>query len=143
MPTVERSAVPEQFTGGTQGPPITEPQLGFIMRLLDQRDLTASPKFFDKIQSLNEEEMAQFMKNMREQASTLTKKQAGEWIDRLKELPFKKRQREAAQAPEVLAGHYALEHEDDDLNPIRFYVVRHGKDNTEKGGKDWSGYIFV
>lgn len=163
----KRSPVPEEFRTGKRTPttppstasrpvpqrtPFTDPTLiserqwKFICDLLDKKDLFKSQSFFDAVNAMDKDEYAAYIRTLKEQLKFSPKRSASDLIETLKVLPYKPREntrREQAQAPKVEPGRYALRHHGDELNPVRFYTVREGKDRTDQGGKDWSGYTFV
>jgi hypothetical protein len=136
----DRSAVPADLA--PTGPVlngVTERQLSFIRSLIDERDLFASPRHFDAVNAMDAGEYAAYLEHLKVKAATLTKREASDWISRLTALPKKpKFQRDDTDVPDVPAGRYALEDPDDELNPIKFYKVNHGK----VGGR-WAGFVFV
>lgn len=118
----------------------TPKQVEFIQNLLDTRDLFASPRWFDAVNAMDAGEYVQHLKHVKDSARSLTRKQASDWITRLLTLPHAKAPKMGANdtQPDVPAGRYALEFPEDELNPVRFYKINHGK----KGSK-WEGFIFV
>lgn len=133
-----RSAVPAHVAGN-HADKATERQVSFIRSLLDERDLFASPKWFDAVNAMDHEEYAAHLARVKADVVNLTKKQASAYITALMALPKQpKAKRDDTDVPAVPAGRYALEDPSDDLNPIKFYKVNHGK----AGGR-WEGFIFV
>lgn len=129
---------------------ITRRQHEFICDLLGKRDLFKSPTFFDAVNAMDKEEYAAYLERLKEQMKYTTKGKASDVITALLALPDKPRAERKASgvdkrenAPKVPEGRYALEHPEDELNPVRFYRVTDGKDNTANGGKDWTGFQFV
>jgi Family of unknown function (DUF6011) len=82
-----RTPVPPEFRQAPDG--ATEPQIKYIEGLLDQKNLLASPKFFDAVNAMDQGEFAAYIENLKSQARTLTKKTASKWIAALKALPNK------------------------------------------------------
>jgi ribosomal protein S14 len=137
----DRSEVPAAFACARDAAAdkATERQVKFILGLLEERDLFASPKWFDAYNAMDAEEYAAAMERFKAAIPQLTKKAASAWIEKLLALPKKpKAKRDDTDVPAVPAGRYALEDTADDLNPVKFYKVNHGK----KGGR-WEGFIFV
>jgi hypothetical protein len=137
-----RSAVPADLAG-VRADGATEPQINFILDLLDQRDLFASPKWFDAVNAMDKEEYAAHLALTKANVPNMTKSQASRMIEELTKLPrlYARPKAEVKMGsnetqPDVPAGRYALEDPSDPLNPIKFYKVSHGK------GK-WAGFIFV
>lgn len=145
-PTSERIPLPEGWEPFKHPDFITERQWGFICDMLDKRDLLKNPSFFDAVNAMDADEYAKYMENLKDTLKRCYKRKASELIETLKALPYKERERSDKpdkKVPAVSAGRYALLSPDDELNPVRFYIVRDGKDKTEKGGKDWTGAKFV
>jgi hypothetical protein len=134
----DRSAVPADVVPAQQDK-ATERQVNFIRSLLDERDLFASPKWWDATNAMDREEYAAHLTSVKAGVVNLTKKQASAYIETLLSLPKQpKAKREDTDVPSVPAGRYALVDADDELNPIKFYKVNHGK----AGGR-WEGFVFV
>jgi hypothetical protein len=110
----------------------SEKQIQFIHGLIDERDLHASPKFFDTVNAMDAEELVRYLAGMKAKATTLNVAQASQWIERLKTLPLKS-QRILSTQPTVDAGHYAVEHE----GVLKFYRV------TKPTEGRWAGYTFL
>lgn len=108
----------------------TEKQVAFISRLLDERVLDLAPSVT--------------VEALKAQAPDLDKKLASAWIERLLTRP--KKTPDVPKADDkydaIPSGRYALEDPDDDVNPIKFYKVKHGGP-SRMGGRDWTGFIFV
>jgi Family of unknown function (DUF6011) len=140
--------IPAEFLGADPAL-ASDKQVAFIRSLLDERDLFASPKWFDAVNAMDQGEYEEYLARVkRDQVAHLTKQQASEWITRLLELPKKAAPRADGPAridayPGVPAGRYALEDPADELNPVKFYHVEQGRDYTARGGKDWSAFLFV
>jgi hypothetical protein len=117
--------VPKQFK--STAPPATEPQLRLINTLAAERQLDEDHHVW-----------------LREQLHHgVTKSRAHDIIERLLARPKltatqPKPENRYEQIPSVPDGHYALEEPVDELNTIRFYLVRHGKQGTR-----WENYTFV
>lgn len=117
----------------------TAAQVKFLRSLIDERDLLASPKWFDAVNAMDAEEYAAHLTRFKDSVANLSKGDASRWIKRLLALPMApKAQRADTDVPQVPAGRYALEDPSDELNPVKFYKVNHGK----AGGR-WEGFIFV
>lgn len=155
-----RSQVPVQTATQPQGLPegwepfkvrgyITQPQWNYICGMLDKRELTASDTFREKVANMSADELAKYIAELKELLKRTSQPMASQLIETLKALPYKQKaegvgKNEPVQkVPDVPAGRYALLYPQDDLNPVRFYLVRDGKDNTDKGGKNWTGAKFV
>lgn len=69
--------------------PITEKQIAFISRLMDERDLHASPKWFDAVNAMDAEEYAAHVARTKANLSKATRGQASAMIDALLALPVK------------------------------------------------------
>lgn len=166
----KRSSVPSQFRGNrsqvaapapvvekkqakTQQPePFTDPALtskpqhDFIRDLFKKRDLTKSESFAAEIAGKDNTEVQAYIDELLEKIKFVPKPRASDIINALKALPNKQRAengKDDRKVPQVPEGHYALHHPQDELNPVRFYKVSHGKDLTARGGKNWEGAIFV
>jgi hypothetical protein len=141
---MRRTEVPEEFRT-VESP--TEPQLKFINSLLDERDLRQG----GKVVAATDEEYAEAIKLLKEQAKTLSVKSASGWIERLLTFPQLPRQRTVHRGgsdstvptpTELPAGHYAIENNDGELrfyrlwrgtrnpNYVKLYVS-HGPDDSE------------
>lgn len=69
--------------------PITQKQLIFLTALFNTRNLFASQKWFDSINSMDQKEYENHCYHYKTYVfPRLSKKQASEWISRLIELPF-------------------------------------------------------
>lgn len=117
--------------------PATERQVDYIGDLIDTRDLLASPKIFDAVNAMDEEEFKAYKERLKEQAKGLTRAKASQWIDKLKDLPKVgtggERDVKVQDWPNVPAGRYAVEHE----GTLKFYRV----DRPTEGR--WAGYTFL
>lgn len=102
----------------------TEKQTGFIHSLLDDRDLFASPKFFDAVNAMDSEEYAAFIERLKQQVhEEYSMDQASRMITALKELPRKARESSSRRngredGPDPEAGMYRLE----DGTIVRVYL---------------------
>lgn len=119
--------------------PITNKQLSFIERLMDERDLAASPKFREATASMDEHERQAYISTIKAGLQDLSRSEASAYIERLLELPRRSASRSAsAPAPassyDVPAGRYAVERED---GALAFYRL----DRPTEGR--WAGYMFL
>lgn len=121
----------------------TPKQVSFLESLIDERDLFASPRFFDAVNAMDSEEYATYLGQIKRSLPNLPTQKASAYIEHLLALPKK------AEAPrsngsdstssnlyvnDVPAGRYAVENED---GVLRFYRV----DKPEEGR--WAGRTFV
>lgn len=122
----------------------TPRQVKLIRDLLREKDLLASPKFFDRCNAMDAEEYEQELRRLHDVAPYCTKEQASKWIARLLELPGVTAPDPAREAPapenttpapqpQVPAGRYAVE----DEGVLKFYKV----DRPTEGR--WAGRTFV
>jgi hypothetical protein len=123
--------------------PATPGQVDYIKGLLDGKDLMASPRIFDQCNAMDADEFAQHIESLKDRAATITRASASAWIETLKQLPWKPRERKGPDAPDrgarvstpdVPAGRYAVE---TDEGHLAFYRV----DRPTEG--KWAGYTFV
>lgn len=141
---MNRTAVPAEFKA-QEG--ITPPQLKFLTALLDERDLRQSPK----VQAATPAEYAAAIKDLKEQGSRLTKRDASRWIEHLLKFPQLPRERNVQRggadstipAEDVMpTGRYAIENDAGELRFYRFWrgtqnpnyvklYVEHGPDDSE------------
>lgn len=131
----QRTPVPQSVRTSSAA---TEKQVAFMRRLIDERDLLKSPKWFDSVNAMDAEEYAVHLERVKEGVGTYTKKQASTAIEALLALPKKEVERGGGKEEVVPDGHYALKYPEDQLNPIRFYRVNHGKKGTR-----WENHVFV
>lgn len=110
---------------------ISEKQLDYLTSLLDSKDLFASPKFFDAVNAMDEGELAAYMDELRQEVANLSKSQASKWIDSLKELPYKGRERSSSNGdgPEPEVGMYQ---DPDTGRIIRVYLGQQSGRNLAK-----------
>lgn len=131
----QNAANRQRFGNGRR--PATPRTVDFLVDLLDNRDLLASPRFFDRVNAMDAEELAAYIERLKEQARTLSQHTAGEWIERLKPLPRKARpdanrgrsNYEVAVPSEQLlpAGRYAVDSAEGELRFYRIYRKRNGR----------------
>jgi hypothetical protein len=118
--------------------PATQPQLALITKLIDERDLYVSEKWFDVVNSMDRAELDQALEGLKEHAAReLDKTAASRWIGRLLTLP---RKDVPACQPELVtdttavpAGKYALDRQGEAV----FVQV----DRPQSGR--WRGFVFV
>jgi hypothetical protein len=123
--------------------PATERTIQYIKNLLDERELTASQKFADATQAMDEGELSRYMCQLRQRPRSMTQAEASEWIEALKRLPRKGTSQATGHsahvefkvlAEKVPAGRYAVTGEDGTTD---FYRVDRPTDGR------WKGYTFV
>lgn len=100
--------MPEQFQASDGA---TERQVKFIKDLLDQKDLFKSPKFFDAVNAMDAEELAQHIEWLKNKAESLTKQQASGWIAALVKLPAHQNPLVRKPAVDVMKGRTRVEYE--------------------------------
>lgn len=148
-PAYTAPATPADWQPFTDPGYISQPQHKFVCDLLDSRELMASDTFRAAVQDMDTETYDEYIKSLKVLLKRTTRGKASELITTLKALPRKQVAKDAAadepvkKVPAVPGGRYALLDPADDLNPVKFYLVREGKDNREKGGKNWTGALFV
>lgn len=86
-----RTEVPAHLRESNDEPKATEKQVSYIHSLLDERDLFASPVFFDRVNAMDVQELENYIATLKRQAERLSKRIASEWISRLADLPRKSR----------------------------------------------------
>jgi Family of unknown function (DUF6011) len=128
MKKYETDPVP---TAEQEEPKITERQREFLLKLLGEKDMTGVD--LDKVRAAHEAALTRIM----------TKSKASELISWALARPNHQQAHEQSvrndpevfdQLPDVPAGRYAVENEEDIL---RFYIV----DRPDKG--NWKGFVFV
>lgn len=87
-------------------PKASDKQVAFIRSLLDERDLFASPKFFDAVNAMDATELADYINGLKMEAGRLNKTQASLWISALTDLPRKERADSRSRNAEPEAGMY-------------------------------------
>lgn len=133
--TPQRSTVPAQF----QSEPLaaTARQVTFLQSLMEQKELTASPGFVDATQSMDAEEVEQYVTRLVASFTRLSRRKASETIETLLALPNKVQEpRKTDPKPyktELQSGRYAVEHD----GTLKFYKL----DRPTSGR--WTGYTFL
>src|SRR5262245_52193485 len=89
----------------------SEKQVDFIRGLLAERDLMKSPKFFDSVQAMDNEELDNYIMRLQESADELTMQQASAWIAKLLELPKKQKVFNKTQPVDIVKGRTRVEWE--------------------------------
>lgn len=117
----------------------TDRQREYLHDLINQQDLTASIKWMDATQGMDEEELEAAFGELHERVDgRLGKGEASKWIEKLKALPAKNIKSRKGSYPSVVtdvpAGHYAVTGEDGTTDFYRVDKPTEGK---------WAGRTFV
>lgn len=119
--------------------PATDRQREYLHDLLDQQDLTASVKWMESTQGMDEGELKTAKAALHQRVDgRLGKGEASTWIEKLKALPLKNVKGSGGHWPsietDIPAGHYAVTGEDGTTD---FYRV--DKPTESK----WAGHTFI
>ncbi len=133
-----RSEVPAELRPAADK--ATDKQVAFLRSLLAEREIPANEEVS------GETRRASAIGKLGR--GEFTKRQASKTIEWLLTLPKLAAVAKGPGTPtpefaDLPAGRYALATPTDNLNPVKFYKLRHGKDSRARGGKDWRGFIFV
>lgn len=117
----------------------TDRQREYLHDLLNQQDLTASIKWMDATQGMDAEELEAAFGELHERVDgRLGKREASNWIEKLKTLPAKNIKGSGGHWPsietDIPAGHYAVTGEDGTTDFYRVDKPTEGK---------WAGRTFV
>lgn len=112
----------------------TKKQVALIRELLDEKELTLEPGVT--------------VDDLKAAAERIDWQRASRWIDELLKRPRKLKSEDGRVADSVKYAHvpngrYALEDPSDELNPVKFYRIKHGGPAKHAGGRDWTGFVFV
>lgn len=104
--------------------PATEKQIAFIHRLLDEKNLLASPSFFDAVNAMDHEEYAAYIQHIKDQVTRVDKKRASGLIETLIALPSKDKDESRTFTPDadMTAGVYEVDGV--------IYIVKPNRDKT-------------